>query len=321
MQALLEEVVFPRLANSLLQGGEDAAVLEFEGVRLAFTTDSSVVDPLFFPGGDIGRLAVNGTVNDLAMRGAIPCYLSLGLILEEGFPLVDLERVLESIGQAAREARVQVVTGDTKVVPRGHADRLFVHTSGLGIIPPGVEVSAVCARPGDRILLNGGLGEHAVAILSQREGLGFEAEVVSDTVPLNALVGELLRGKPAAIHTLRDLTRGGLAAAANEIARSSGVGLDLEEENIPLMPVVSAACELLGLDPLYLANEGKFMACVEPSEADNILARMRNHPYGRGAQLIGRVTTDHAGKVYLKTAIGGTRIVDVPEGELLPRIC
>lgn len=320
MHALLEKVIFPRLNNPLFQGEEDAALLPFDGVTLAFTTDSYVVSPLFFPGGDIGRLAVNGTVSDLAMRGAIPLYLSLGLILEEGLPLADLERILDSMEQAAREARVQVVTGDTKVVARGQADGLFINTSGVGLVPPGIAISAANAQVGDSLILNGGLGEHGIAVLSQREGLGFEAEVVSDTAPLNGLVAEMLSAGRG-IHALRDPTRGGLAASLNEIARSSRVGIVLEEEALPIQPAVAAACELLGLDPLYLANEGKMIACVHPADAGKILSRMRGHRYGREARIIGRVTADHPGRVILKTAIGGSRIVDIPAGEILPRIC
>ncbi|MBI1986974.1 MAG: hydrogenase expression/formation protein HypE [Nitrospinae bacterium] len=320
MHALLEKVIFPRLNNPLFQGEEDAALLPLEGATLAFSTDSYVVSPLFFPGGDIGRLAINGTVNDLAMRGAIPRYLSLGLILEEGFPLADLERILDSMGQAALEAHVQVVTGDTKVVARGQADGLFVNTSGVGLVPPGIAISAANAQVGDSLILNGGLGEHGIAVLSQREGLGFEAEVVSDTAPLNGLVAELLSAGEG-IRALRDPTRGGLAASLNEIARSSRVGMIVEEEALLIQPAVAAACELLGLDPLYLANEGKMIACVHPAEAGKILSRMRGHRYGQESRIIGRVTADHPGRVVLNTAIGGSRIVDIPAGELLPRIC
>lgn len=317
---LVARAFLPHFQNPLLNDLNDSASLALNGLRLAFTTDSYVVDPLFFPGGDIGRLAVCGTVNDLAMRGADPAYLSVAFILEEGFPLQDLERVLASMADAAREAGVQVVTGDTKVVPRGNADKLFINTSGIGVIPPQVDIAGQNARPGDVVLVNGPLGDHGLTILSQREGLAFETPLVSDAAPLNGLVRAMRTAVPG-IHVLRDPTRGGLATTLNEIARQSAVGIELIEEALPIRASAVAAAEILGLDPLYLANEGKLIALVPEEMGPPLLDVMRTHPYGREAAFIGRVVSAHSGQVVLKTAIGGSRLLDMLTGEQLPRIC
>ncbi len=319
-QELVARVFLPHFDNPWLNDLNDSAALPWDGPRLAFTTDSYVVDPIFFPGGDIGRLAVCGTVNDLAMRGAKPLYLSAGFILEEGFPLSDLERILQSMAAAAREAGVQVVTGDTKVVPRGAADKIFVNTSGLGLIPEGINVAGQNAQPGDLILVSGTLGDHGLTILSRREGLSFETPLQSDAAPLNGLVRLLLDICPQ-LHVLRDPTRGGLATTLNEIAHQSQVGLEIWEDALPLRPEAVAAAEILGLDPLYLANEGKLVAFLPESAGDRALAAMREHHYGREAALIGRVLADYPGRVFLKTAIGGRRLLDMLTGEPLPRIC
>jgi hydrogenase expression/formation protein HypE len=319
-QELVARAFLPYFDNPFLNDMNDSAALPWEGLRLAFTTDSYVVDPIFFPGGDIGRLAVCGTVNDLAMRGAEPLYLSAGFILEEGFPLSDLERVLQSMAAAAGEAGVQVVTGDTKVVPRGAADKIFINTSGLGRIPEGIDIAGQNAAPGDLVLVSGTLGDHGLTILSRREGLSFETPLHSDAAPLNGLVRLLLDLCPQT-HVLRDPTRGGLATTLNEIARQSKVGLEIWEESLPLRPEVVAAAEILGLDPLYLANEGKLVAFLPEAQVNKVLAAMQGHVYGRDAAVIGRVLAENPGRVVLKTAIGGRRLLDMLTGEPLPRIC
>jgi len=308
------------LANPILTELNDSALLEFQGVRLAMSTDSYVVDPIFFPGGDIGSLAVHGTVNDLAMRGAQPSYLSVGFILEEGLELTDLERLVTSMAAAAREAGVQVVAADTKVVDRGKADRIFINTTGIGIIAPGVDVAGQNARPGDIVLINGPMGDHGVAVLSTREGLSFQTEIESDSASLNGLVAAMLAASNK-IHVLRDPTRGGVATALNEVAKQSGVGIRLEESNLPVRPEVNAACEMLGLDPLYVANEGKALVFVAPEDAELALNAMRQHPLGEEACVIGEVVSEHPERVVLQTGIGGRRIVDMLSGEQLPRIC
>jgi hydrogenase expression/formation protein HypE len=279
-----------------------------------------VVRPLFFPGGSIGDLAINGTVNDLAMSGATPLFLSAGFIIEEGLPMSTLGGVVERMGAAARSAGVQVVTGDTKVVDRGHGDGVYINTSGIGVIPAGVDIAPRQARPGDVILLSGSIGDHGMAIMSVREGLQFETVIASDSAPLNGLVGAMLAANTA-IHVLRDPTRGGVASALNEIARVASVGMVLDERAIPVKAEVAAACELLGMDPLYVANEGKLLAIVAPQAADAILAAMRAHPVGAEAVIIGRVVEQHPGLVVAKTGIGGTRVVAMQIGEQLPRIC
>jgi len=318
---LIERMFLPAFHNPALETLHDGAVLEVEGVRLAFTTDSFVVSPLFFPGGDIGELAVNGTVNDLAMCGARPLYLSLGFILEEGFPMEDLWRVVRSIQGAAQEAGVEVATGDTKVVERGKGDGVFINTTGMGLIPSGIHVSPQRVRPGDVVLISGAIAIHGIAILSVREGLEFETTLESDTAPLNGLVEALLRAVGPQVHVLRDPTRGGLSSALNEIAASAGVGIVLEEVRIPLWDEVKGACEILGLDPLYVANEGKCLAIVAAEVAEAALEAMRSHPLGREAAIIGQVVEEYPGTVVLRSRVGGKRVVDMLSGEQLPRIC
>jgi hydrogenase expression/formation protein HypE len=316
---LVEKKFLPFLANPALNKLDDSAIFEASG-RLAFTTDGYVVNPIFFPGGDIGKLAVCGTVNDLAMNGARPLYLSLSAIIEEGFHLSELEQIMQSIKKAAEEAEVSIIAGDTKVVNRGQADKLFITTSGVGIISPGVDISGANARAGDKVLLSGTIGDHGIAIMSQREGLRFAMALESDCAPLNKLVSQMLEVS-SRIHCMRDPTRGGLATTLNELARQSKVGIVVEEVKIPVKEEVKAACELLGLDPIYVANEGKLVAIVDPADADKILARMRKNSYGRDAAIIGEVTKEHPGKVIMKTKLGPFRIVDMLSGELLPRIC
>lgn len=317
---LVAKTFMPALANPILSELNDSALLNFQDVRLAMSTDSYVVDPIFFPGGDIGSLAVHGTVNDLAMRGAQPCYLSVGFILEEGLEIDDLERLLASMAEAARDAGVQVVAADTKVVERGKADRIFINTAGVGVIAPGVDVAGQNAKPGDLVLINGPVGDHGIAVLSTREGLSFQTEIQSDSAPLNGLVNDMLEVSRN-IHVLRDPTRGGIATALNEVANQSAVGIELEESSLPVRPEVNAACEMLGLDPLYVANEGKVLALVAPEDAEQVLHKMRQHPLGRQSCIIGRVVSEHPGRVVLQTGIGGRRIVDMLSGEQLPRIC
>ncbi len=318
---LIKDIFLEQLGNSTLDRLEDAADLDPEPGRVALTTDGYVVDPIFFPGGDIGSLAVHGTVNDLAMRGARPRYLTAGFILEEGLLLADLRRIATSMARAAEEAGVAVVAGDTKVVGRGAADKVFITTAGVGFIPEGRQVSVSLARPGDAVILSGPIGEHGLAIMAGRQGLALETPVVSDSAPLNGLVEALVGAVGADLHCLRDPTRGGLASVLNEIAEASGVGVELDEGAVPVKPAVAAACEILGLDPLYLANEGKLVAVVASGATDKALAAMRAHDRGREAALIGRIGGDHPGRVVMATAIGGRRVVDVLMGEQLPRIC
>ncbi len=298
----------------------DAARIEIGSTRLAISTDSFVVRPLFFPGGNIGELAVNGTINDLAMMGAQPLALTASFILEEGMPLDQLGVIAESMGRAAQQAGVTLIAGDTKVVDRGHGDGVFITTTGFGLIPAGVNISPEQARPGDAIIVSGPIGLHGVAILSVREGIEFGAPVVSDTAALHGLVKTML-DSGARIHTLRDPTRGGVAAVLNEIAADANIGIEIVERAIPVPPAVQAACELLGMDPLHIANEGKLIAFVERDDADRLLAAMRSHPLGRDAALIGYATADHPGVVVARTGIGGMRVVDTLVGEQLPRIC
>jgi hydrogenase expression/formation protein HypE len=317
---LLRQYFLPAFSNPALDFLNDQAVLDVQGVRLAFTTDAFVVSPLFFPGGDIGRLAVNGTINDLAMCGAMPLGLSGAFILEEGFPLDNLQRVIASMAEACREAGVWLVTGDTKVVEKGKGDGLFITTSGIGVLSHQLHISADQARPGDLILVSGTLGDHGIAVLSAREGLEFETTLMSDTAPLHTLVQAMLEGS-SEIHCLRDPTRGGLTTILNEIATSSRVGMVLEEEKIPLREEVRGACEMLGLDPLYSACEGRLVAIVGARDAASILARMQTHPLGKEAKLIGRVVVEHPGTVVMRTVIGSERVVDMLSGAQLPRIC
>jgi hydrogenase expression/formation protein HypE len=317
---LIETIILPAFRNPALERLDDQAILPFGGARLAFTTDSYVVTPIFFPGGDIGELAVNGTVNDLAMGGARPLYLSLAFILEEGLPIADLERVIQSVRRAAGRAGVDVVTGDTKVVGRGSGDKIFINTSGIGLVPPGIDLSSARVQPGDAILVSGPIGDHGVAILSRREGLEFDGQIESDTAPLHELVAAALAAGPD-IHALRDPTRGGVAATLVEIATRRGLGLEVDESAVPVRDAVRGACEILGLDPLLVANEGKLVAFVPEASCERVLQALRAHPLGRDACRIGRVIADHPGFVTLRTPIGGQRILDLPFGESLPRIC
>ena len=325
MRELIERLVIPAFSNPLLAPLEDQARIGLRGLaeigdRLAFTTDSYVVSPLFFPGGDIGKLAICGTVNDLAMSGAVPLFLSCGLIIEEGLPTAELERVLASMSALARQTGVNVVTGDTKVVNRGAADKLFINTAGIGVIAAGVDISATRARPGDIVIVNGTLGDHGVAILVARNELDLQTDLLSDCQPLHGLVQAMLSACPD-IHCLRDATRGGLATVLNEFAISSQVGMRLQESALPLKPEVRGACEMLGLDVLYMANEGKLVAVVPREQADAVLAAMRAHPAGADAAIVGEVLAEPAGHVILNTLFGGERVVDMLVGEQLPRIC
>lgn len=319
-QQLIEQLFLPVFRNDLLSPLHDGAVVTINGVRLAFSTDSYVINPIFFPGGDIGELAINGTVNDLAMCGARPLYLSSAMIIEEGFPMEDLARVVRSMQAAAHRAGIQLVTGDTKVVDRGKGDKIFISTSGIGVVPDGIHISPEAARPGDVIIVNGPIAVHGIAIMSVREGLEFETQIESDTAPLNSLVETMLAASDK-IHVMRDPTRGGVASALNEIARSAQIGISLVEERIPIPDEVRGACEILGFDPLYVANEGKLLAFVERDQAEKVLQAMRQHPLGAEATIIGEVVDAHAGSVVMKTSIGGSRIVDMLAGEQLPRIC
>jgi len=323
---LIEELFARAFDNEALRQGNDGAALPLPiagpGDRLVMATDAHVISPLFFPGGDIGCLSVHGTVNDVAMMGAVPLYLAASFILEEGLPLADLKRIVESMAAAARDAGVPIVTGDTKVVEQGKGDGVFISTTGVGVLPAGRDIGGARARPGDVVLLSGTIGDHGVAVLSQRESLEFETTIVSDTAALHGLVAALLAAVPErAVRTLRDPTRGGLATTLNEIARQSAVGVLLDEAAIPVQPQVEAACELLGLDPLYIANEGKLVAIVAPDAADAALAALRAHPLGRAAARIGAVQADEHGFVQMATRFGGRRVVDWLSGEPLPRIC
>ena len=319
---LVEQVFLRHLNDPILSGLEDASLVDLiaDGARLAFTTDSYVVRPLFFPGGDIGKLAVCGTVNDLAMRGAQPLYLSAGFILEEGLPLAELERVVASMAATAKAAGVRIVTGDTKVVERGAADKLFINTAGIGMVPAGVRISGAAIKPGDMALLSGAIGDHGLAIMTQREGLRFEGALSSDCAPLNGLVASMLQACPR-IHALRDPTRGGLATTLNELAGQSCVGIIIDEVSVPIHEPVRAVGEILGLDPFYVANEGKLVAFLAEADAPAVLEAMRAHPLGREAAMIGRAVTAHPGRVALRTALGTHRVLDMLAGEQLPRIC
>ena len=321
MAQLIADIFQPAFANDLLSQGNDQAVFAMPAGRMAMTTDGYVVSPLFFPGGNIGSLAVHGTVNDLAMGGAKPLYLSASFILEEGFPLADLARIAESMGAAAREAGVKIVTGDTKVVERGKADGVFISTAGIGLVPEGLSLSGDRARPGDAILVSGTMGDHGVAIMSSRENLQFDTAIVSDSAALHGLVADMVAACGPQLRLMRDPTRGGLAATLNEIAHQSGVGVRIEEDALPVKPQVAAACELLGLDPLFVANEGKLVAFVAPEAAEKLLAAMRAHPLGRDAAIIGHAVEDAHHFVQMTTSFGGGRIVDWLSGEQLPRIC
>lgn len=317
---LIEKMVLPQFQNELLAPLHDGAIFSIGDERLAFSTDSYVVSPIFFPGGDIGKLAVHGTVNDLAMCGARPRYISCGFILEEGLPMEDFWRVVQSMREAADGAGVKLVTGDTKVVDRGKADKIFINTSGIGQVVEGVNIHPGRATAGDKVLVSGAIATHGIAIMSVREGLEFETEIASDTAALNGLVEAILLAARD-VHVLRDPTRGGVTSALTEIAQTAKVGIVLEEAHIPIDEEVKGACEILGLDPLYVANEGKLLAVVAPEDAEPVLAAMRAHPLGRGTAIIGEVVSDHPKFVTMHTRVGGTRVVDMLSGEQLPRIC
>ncbi len=318
--ALTTELLLPMFENPLLAQLHDGAVFDTEKGRLAFSTDTFVVDPIFFPGGDIGDLAVNGTVNDVAMCGAVPRYMSMGLILEEGFPIADFKLVLTSVRNALDAAGVKLITGDTKVVPKGAADKIFINTSGIGVIPDGVDIGGQGARAGDRIILSGTMADHGITVLTQREGLKFDSNARSDTAPLHNMVQGILNTTKNA-HVLRDPTRGGVGTTLNEIAEQSNVGIKLYEDRLPVDSEVAGICEMLGFDPLYLANEGKLLCFVPAGEAESVLDTIRQDPYGQKACVIGEVVADHPARVVLQTRIGGERIVDMLAGEQLPRIC
>jgi hydrogenase expression/formation protein HypE len=320
MSVLIEDLFHRHLKNTILDQGHDAAVLEVPPGRLVMSTDAHVISPLFFPGGDIGSLSVHGTLNDVAMAGARPVSLTASFILEEGFPLADLERIVISMARSAREAGVPVVSGDTKVVEKGKGDGVFITTTGVGVLPEGVSISPAAAKPGQAVLLSGTIGDHGVAILSKRENLTFETEIQSDSAALHGLVGAMVDAVPG-ISVLRDPTRGGLATALNEIAHASKVGVMLDEGEIPVRPDVEGACELLGLDPLYVANEGKLICICEASDADRLLEIMKAHPLGQNAAMIGEIVEDADCMVVMKTGFGGSRVVDWLSGEQLPRIC
>jgi hydrogenase expression/formation protein HypE len=317
---LIQKMILPAFRNPALEMQHDGAVLPINGGRIAFSADSYVVNPIFFPGGNIGDLAVNGTVNDLAMCGAQPQYLSASFIIEEGLAMEDFWRILCSMKDAAEAAGVTLVTGDTKVIDRGKGDKIFINTSGIGLIPDGVNIDPTSARPGDRILVSGPIGSHGMAIMSVREGLEFETPIESDTAPLNGLVHAILEASDG-IHVLRDPTRGGVASVLNEIAEKSEVGIVIDEAAIPVRSDVQGACEVLGLDPLYVANEGRLLAFVSPDETQQVSVTMRTHAFGQESAIIGEVTAEHRGLVVMRTRIGGSRIVDMLSGEQLPRIC
>jgi len=320
MAQLVEELFIAAFDNEALNQRNDQAAFDVPAGRMVMTTDGYVISPLFFPGGDIGSLAVHGTVNDVAMAGAVPMSLSAGFIIEEGFPLADLQRIVASMAQASRQAGVPVVTGDTKVVEKGKGDGIFITTAGIGMVPPGVAISGDRARPGDAILISGTMGDHGIAVMSQRESLGFETAILSDSAALHTMVAAMVAVVPG-IHVLRDPTRGGLAATLNEIASQSGVGMLIEEALVPVRPEVRGACELLGLDPLYVANEGKLICICAEADAEALLAVMRAHPLGGDAARIGGCRDDSHHFVQMRTQMGGMRVVDWLAGEQLPRIC
>ena len=318
---LVEHLFLPAFRNPELENLGDAALLELGGSRLAMSTDSYVVQPLFFPGGSIGELSVNGTVNDLAVSGAEPKFLSASFILEEGFPLAQLAAIVEAMAKAAAMAGVKIVTGDTKVVERGHGDGCYINTAGIGLLRPGISVSPLRAMPGDAILISGTIGDHGMAIMSVREGLEFESQIRSDCAALNGMIAEVLAAAGASVHAMRDPTRGGLASTLNEIAAASGVGVEIDEPSLPVRTEVQSACELLGLDPVYVANEGKAVFFVAPQAAERILKILRAHPLGKDAALIGTVTAEHPRMLIARTAMGANRVIPIQIGEQLPRIC
>ncbi|MEN8119205.1 MAG: hydrogenase expression/formation protein HypE [Bacteroidota bacterium] len=317
---LISRMFFPQFKNDLLNPAHDGAVFDIPKGKMAFSTDSFVVQPIFFPGGNIGELAVNGTVNDIACCGAKPLYLSLAFIIEEGFSMEELWNIVQSIKEAAKKANVLIVTGDTKVVDKGKGDKIFINTSGVGLIPENINISPILAKPGDKIIINGRIADHGITIMSKRAGLQFESEIKSDTAPLNGLIQSIL-DETKNIHVLRDPTRGGIASALNEIADSAQVGIEIDEKSIPISENVRAACELLGLDPLYIANEGKVLIFVPQEEAENVLIKMKEHEFGKESAIIGTVVKSSPGIVRMKTVIGSSRVVDMISGEQLPRIC
>jgi len=318
---LVEHLFLPAFRNPELENLGDAAVLDLGGGRLAMSTDSFVVQPLFFPGGSIGELAINGTVNDLAVSGAEPKFLSASFILEEGFPLAQLAAIVEAMAGAAKTAGIKIVTGDTKVVERGHGDGCYINTAGIGLLRPGISVGPSCAKPGDAILVSGTIGDHGMAIMSVREGLEFESQIRSDCAALNGLIADVLEAAGTAVHTMRDPTRGGLASTLNEIAQASNVGVEIDEPSLPVRAEVQSACELLGLDPVYVANEGKAVFFVAAEAAERVLEVLRGHPLGREAARIGRVTAEHKRMLVARTAMGANRVIPTQIGEQLPRIC
>lgn len=318
---LVQEIFLRAFDNAHLNALEDSALVNVNGSRLAFTTDSYVVDPVFFCGGNIGSMAVHGTVNDLLMRGSRPLYISVGFILEEGFPIDDLKMIVHSMKNAAQMAAVEIVAGDTKVVPAGKADKIFINTSGIGVVEDDRDISGHNGRPGDKIILSGTMGDHGATILCQREGINIKGNFMSDSAPLNSMVMAILKTAPAAVHVLRDPTRGGVGTTLNELARSSNIGIKLYEQLLPVRDEVRGACDLLGLDPLYLANEGKLLAFVAPDMAESVLETIRKSIFGEDAVIIGEAVDDHPGQVVMRTGIGGSRVVDMLYGEALPRIC
>lgn len=318
--AMFADMILPLFENSELSKQDDGAILDVDKGKLAFSTDSYVVDPIFFPGGNIGDLAVNGTVNDISMCGAVPKFISVGLIIEEGLPVKEFKIILESMAAAAKKAGVKIVTGDTKVVPKGKADKIFINTSGIGVIPPGIDVSGSNAEPGDKIIVSGTIADHGIAVLSSREGLSFDSDIKTDSAPLNKMVHSLVQSD-IDVHVLRDPTRGGLGTTLNEIAAQSKVGIKIDEPCLPVRGAVQGTCELLGFDPLYIANEGKLIAFVPEKDARKALELIQKDEFGKHAVIIGEVTQNDPGRVLLQTAIGGTRVVDMLTGEQLPRIC
>jgi hydrogenase expression/formation protein HypE len=318
--SLTKDIMLPAFDNPMLSKLNDGAILNIGGKKFAFSTDTYVVDPIFFPGGDIGKLAVYGTVNDIAMCGGSPLYLSAGLVIEEGFPISDLKKIIISMGNASIKAGVKVVTGDTKVVPKGAADKIFINTSGIGVIPDNIDIGCEKALPGDKIILSGTIADHGITVLTQREGMKFKSTLSSDTAPLNHMV-EKIFSSDGKVHVLRDPTRGGVGTSLNEIAEKSECGIKIFESRIPVKNEVRGICELLGFDPLYIANEGKLLAFVAPQDADRVLSAVREDEFGKDASIIGEVVSGHPGKVFLETLIGGTRMVDMLTGEQLPRIC
>jgi hydrogenase expression/formation protein HypE len=318
--SMFSDIILPLFENPELSKQDDGATLDIEGTKLAFSTDSYVVDPIFFPGGNIGDLAVNGTINDISMCGANPKFISVGFILEEGLPINDFKRILETMATAAKKAGVKIVTGDTKVVPRGKADKIFINTSGIGVISPIINVSGSNAKPGDKIIVSGTIADHGITVLSSREGLKFDSDIQTDSAPLNKMVQSIIQSD-CDIHVLRDPTRGGLGTTLNEIASQSRVGIKIEEQSLPVRGPVQGICELLGFDPLYIANEGKLIAFVPQKDVQKTLEIIQQDEFGKDAVIIGEVIEKDPGKVFLQTAIGGLRIIDMLSGEQLPRIC